>query len=111
MEGLLVLLSVNRSMGEDVSRLGIYSEHVQWILIYSVATYMKLLVCPVIDVKHLARCKNQLIAFTNFLFLNFTCTAWGITLEIILGYGPGSSSCTSTVDKTHRLLLRSKRTC
>lgn len=54
MEGCLVLFSVNRPMGEDISRLGIYGEQVYWVLIYSMTTYMELLVSPLKFVKHLA---------------------------------------------------------
>lgn len=43
-EGLLVLFSVKRSMGEDFSRLGIYGEHVYRVLIYSVTAYAELVV-------------------------------------------------------------------
>lgn len=108
MEGFLILFSVNRSMGVDFSCLGIYGEHVYWILIHSMTTYMELVVWLPKVVKHLA--PAQELAFTD-LFLNFMCTTWVITCEMILGYGPGSSSCISMVDKTHRLLLRTKGPC
>lgn len=54
MEAFLVLFSINRPMDEDISRMGIYGEHVYWVLIYSVTTYTELHVWPVILVKHLA---------------------------------------------------------
>lgn len=53
-EGLLVLFSVKRSMDEDFSRLGIYGEHVYWVLIYSVTAYAELVASVLKVVEHLA---------------------------------------------------------
>lgn len=54
MEDVLILLSVNTSMGNDFSCFGIYAEHVFWIFIYSSTTYAELEVCPRKVVIHLA---------------------------------------------------------
>lgn len=65
---------------------------------------------PAISLNIWIQRRNQVIDFCRFVG-NFLCTPWFITREIDLGYGPGSSSCSSKVDKTHLLLWRTKGSC
>lgn len=58
-EGLLVLFSVKRSMGEDFSRLGIYGEHVYRVLIDSVTAYAELVFWLLKVVVHLVQAQKS----------------------------------------------------
>lgn len=54
MKGAFVLFSVNSSLDGDFPGVRIDGEHVNWIPIHSVSTYLELVVCPCHFIKHLA---------------------------------------------------------